>query len=204
MPASCKSLLRARRRGVTHDIPPSRSLFLSHQIQLGFYLRDAKVQAVISGDLSGRIVHPALVHLAQLVGAFLWKLHHKTEVLIVSEDMEMLKVLGALEYPPDPVTLLVIYIVLGEYLYFKRQTEAGRLYLVKASQVMTAQELQLSTPNVHALLSMGEPDEDTKEFITAICQLTYIDKATMLVLGVPSFLDPEYDRQLRALTVSRE
>ena len=179
-----------------------RSHFLAHQVQLGFYLRDAKIQAVLSGDLSGRVVHPAVVHLAQMVGAFLWKVHHQTDVLILSEDIEMLKILNCLEYPPDSATLVMVYTVIGEYLLFKRQPDAARMYLVKATQVMSPQELQLCTPNLHTMLAMGEPDEDTKEFIAAISQLMYVDKASTMVMGMVPFLDAEYDEQIRTLSVS--
>ncbi|GJE98520.1 Zn(II)2Cys6 transcription factor domain-containing protein [Phanerochaete sordida] len=180
-----------------------RALFLSHQIQLGFYLRETKRQAVLAGDLSGRIVHPAVIHLAQLVGTYLWTLHHKTDVLVVSEDVELLKVLSALEYAPEPATLIMIYTVLGEYFLYKRQIEAGRPYLVKASKVLSFEDLQLSTPSLDALLVVGEPDEDTKEYLTALGQLAYIDKATSMVIGLTPFLDDEYEKQLQELALSQ-
>lgn len=179
-----------------------RSLFLDHQIQLGFYVREAKRQAVQSGDFSGRIVHPTVVYLAQLVGCFLWKLHYKTDALILSEDIELRNVLESLEtLPPDSTTMVMAYTVLGEYMYFKRQLELGRQYLVRASRVIALQDLQLSASKLSGLLGLGEPDEDTKEYLSALGQLCYIDKATSAVLCVPTFLDAEYDRELRNLTV---
>jgi hypothetical protein len=146
-------------------------------------------------------VHPVVVHLAQLVGAFLWRLRYKTEVFVVSEDTEMLRVLSCLDSPPEPVTLAMVYTVLGEYLFFKRQIEAGQLYLVKASQTMSSQELSQSTLDLDGLLSTNEPDEDTKEFIAVVTQLTYINKSAMMVLGLPTFLDEDYNHQLPSLLV---
>ncbi|EKM51825.1 uncharacterized protein PHACADRAFT_101816, partial [Phanerochaete carnosa HHB-10118-sp] len=144
-----------------------------------------------------------IIHLSQLVGIYLWKLHHKTDVLVVSEDVEMLKVLNALEYAPEPATLVTIYIVLGEYLLFKRQLDTGRQYLIKASNVMSLQDLQTSTPSLDALLMVGEPEEDTKEYLTALGQLTYVDKATSMVIGWTPFLDHEYEKQLKQLVLSQ-
>ncbi|KIP05150.1 hypothetical protein PHLGIDRAFT_164927 [Phlebiopsis gigantea 11061_1 CR5-6] len=179
-----------------------RTLFLNHQIQLGFYLRDTKWQAVRSGDLSGRVIHPAVVYVAQLVGCFLWKLRHKTDVLVLSEDIEIRNVLNAVEaLPPDPATLVMIYTVLGEYLLFKQQRELGRDYLVRASRVLAPQDLQLAAPSLEGLSSHTEPDEDTKEYLSAMAQLLYIDKATSMVLRLPFFLNAEYDRQLRSITI---
>lgn len=185
------------------SLSASRALFLSHHLQLGFYLRETKRQAVLAGDFSGRVVHPAVVHLAQLIGAFLWKQHHKTDVLILSEDVELFNVLSALEYPAEPSTLVMVYIVLGEYLLFKRQIEAGRQYLVKSSKVISLQDLQMSTPSLGALLAVGEPNEDTKEYLTVLAQMAYIDKSTSMVIGFTPFLDSEYERRLKELAVRR-
>lgn len=182
--------------------PLRRCLFLDHQIQLGFYLRDAKLQAVKCGDVSGRVAHPALVYLAQLIGGFLWRLHHNTDEPLDGDEVELRNILRSLEYPPDPATLVVIYILLGEYLLFKKQLDIGRQYLIRASQVLPIEDLQLSMPNMSAMLSVDEPDEDTKEYISALAQLSYIDKATSMVLNFPPFLEVEYDRQLKALSVS--
>lgn len=143
-----------------------------------------------------------MVYLAQLVGCFLWKLRYKTDVLVLSEDLELRNVLDAVEaLPPDPTTLVMIYTVLGEYLLFKRQIELGREYLVRASRVLAAQDLQLAAPSLEGLISCTEPDEETKEYLSTMGQLLYIDKATSMVLRLPFFLNAEYDRQLRSITV---
>ena len=129
-------------------------------------------------------------------------MHYKAEVLVISEDIELHNVLESLEaLPPDPATLVMIYTVLGEFLYFKRQLEAGRQYLVRASRVIPLHELQMVSSKMGGMLGLSEPDENTKEYLSALGQLCYLDKATSTVLCVPTFLDPEYDKQLRNLTV---
>lgn len=179
-----------------------RTLFLNHQTQAGFYLRDSKWQAVKDGDFSGTVVHRSVVHLAQLVGSMLWKRHHKTDVFLISEDAELRSILNALEDPPDSATLVMIYTLLAWCFLFQRQLEVGREYLMKASQVVTIQNLQLTPPCMDAMLVLGEPDEDTKEFLTSMAQLLYMDKAAVMVLGMSTLLDAEYDRQLKTLSVS--
>ncbi len=179
-----------------------RSTFLAHNVQLGLYLRDSKWKAVKEGDYSGRDVHPALVHLAQLIGGTLWKMHNKSDLLIIQEDVELQNVLRALEEPSDPSTQLLVYCLLAWYAFFIRNIEEANKYLVKGLQVILDHNLGLTMPGTETILPMEEPDEDVKEQITAMSQLLYLDKAATIVLNTPSVFDDNYDRQIKALPVS--
>ncbi|KAJ3520271.1 hypothetical protein NM688_g9187 [Phlebia brevispora] len=176
-----------------------RSMFLAHNVQIGIYLRESKWKAVKEGDFSGEIVHPTMVHLAQLIGGALWRMTHKEGAVIVSEELELRNALSALTNPPEPATQVSINCLLAWYFLFKRQLEDGRAYLVKAYQIVADFGLQLSPTAADAMTPMSEPDEDTKELITALSQLLYLDKAGIIVLSMPSVLNDEYDRQVKAL-----
>ncbi|KIP09139.1 hypothetical protein PHLGIDRAFT_347915 [Phlebiopsis gigantea 11061_1 CR5-6] len=177
-----------------------RSLFLNHQTQIGFYLREAKWQAVKNGDFSGLVVHRGLVHLSQLLGSLLWRIHHKTEVLVLSEAVEMQNLLNALEYPPDPATLVMMYTVLAWYHLYERKLEIGRQYLSKAVDVIMLNNLQFAMQPIDVMLSLEEPDENTKEYLTSMCQLLYMDKAAKIVLQMAPLMDATFDTQFRTLT----
>lgn len=181
----------------------SRSTFLAHNVQIGVYLRESKWNAIKEGDYSGKAVHPAMLHLAQLIGGVLWRIHNKTDSLIINEDVELRNAIGAIEStPPDPATLLSIDCLLAWYHLFKRRVDEGRVYLVKAYQVVVEYGLQLAAPAPDSVTPLIEPDEDTKEVITALSQLLYLDKAGIIVLSMPSVLNDDYDRQVKNLPVS--
>ena len=179
----------------------SRSLFLNHQAQMGLYLRETKWQAVKDGDFSGRFVHPSMVHLSQLVGSLLWRLHRKTEVLVVSESEELQSLLTALEYPPDASTLVSIYTILSWYFLWERRLEIGQEYLTKAMDIIILHNLQMSSQTIDPILALEEPDEDQKEHVTALCQRMYMDKAATMILGMAPLMGPVFDSQFKSLAV---
>ena len=164
-------------------------------------MREAKWKAVKEGDHSGQVVHPALIHLAQLIGGVLWRMHNKTDSLIIHEEVELRNALRALDQRPDPSTLLSIDCLLAWYFLYRRQVDEGRSYLVRAYQVVVDYGLQLIPPGPDTVTGIVEPDEDTKELITALSQLLYLDKAGIIVLSMPSVLNDDYDRQVKALSV---
>ncbi|KAK0468433.1 uncharacterized protein EV420DRAFT_1504407 [Desarmillaria tabescens] len=51
------------------DLTPMREIFFSYRAQLGVCLSDEKLFAVSRGDVSNTVVHPVMVHVAQLWGA---------------------------------------------------------------------------------------------------------------------------------------
>ncbi|GJE95122.1 hypothetical protein PsYK624_113030 [Phanerochaete sordida] len=177
-----------------------RALFLKHQIQFGFYLRESKLNAIRSGDFSGRVIHPALVHAAQLLGSLLWRVHTKTPVTVINEDVEIGAVLNSLGNPPDPITLVIVYGLLAWYNLYLRQVDLGRDYLAKAAQVIVSRNMMVIPPWMNDVLAIEEPDDDVKEYVTVVGQYVYKNKVAHMVLGLPSHLDEEYDQQVKSLT----
>ena len=59
------------------EVCPSRAAFVQHVPQYGCVLSDEKMQAVLAGDLSGLIVHPAFTYLAQLLGCLMWQIQRQ-------------------------------------------------------------------------------------------------------------------------------
>jgi hypothetical protein len=154
---------------------------------------------VEAGDVSGRIVHPAIIHVSQLLGSLLWRTQQKTEVLVVSEDVELQSLLQALQNTPDPATLVMIYTLVSWYFYYQRHLRSGAQYLGEAAKVVLSHNLEFSPERT---LTLGEPGEDTKEYITALTQLLYMDRNAATVLDAKLLLNPEYEKQFKELSVS--
>lgn len=175
---------------------------MAHTAQVGIWLRESKLKAIKEGDYSGKVVHPALIHLAQLIGGVFWLMHSRSDALIINEEIELRNTQRALDHLPDPATMLSIYCLLAWYHLYKRQLEDGRNMLVKGYQHVMEYDLQLVKPRPDAVTNLAEPDDDTKEVLVGLSQLLYLDKAAMIVLNMPSVLNDEYDRQVKALPVS--
>lgn len=178
-----------------------RALFLKHQIQFGFHLRESKIDAIRNGDFSGRVIHPAMVHAAHLLGSLLWRVHTRTPVSVINEDVEIGAILNSLSDPPEPITLIIVYYLLAWYNLYLRQVDIGREYMGKAAQVIISHNMQLIPPHISDVLALEEPDDDTKEYITTMGQFTYMNRVGHMILGLPSFLSTEYDRQVKSLSI---
>ena len=76
----------------------SRAAFVQHVPQYGCVLSDEKMQAVLAGDLSGLIVHPAFTYLAQLLGCLMWQIQRQMFMFPQVEYEQLQLLLLALFY----------------------------------------------------------------------------------------------------------
>ena len=96
----------------------------------------------------------------------------------------------------------MLYTLLSWYFLFERRLDTGRQYLIKATDVVTLNDLRFSSQTMDAMIALEEPDEDTKEYLTALSQRLYMDRAATIVLGMAPLMNLEYDKQFKALSVS--
>jgi hypothetical protein len=179
-----------------------RALYLAHNLTVGSYLRPSKYRAIESGDLSGAMVHPALVHLSVLLGGIFSTMQYGVGPPNTDPDTLMqLATQSMVQQQPEPVTLVMIYCLISWYLFFKRNLTEAQAYLSKAHNVTQQYHLKMPQPNLLSILDLHQPDDDTKEMVTALCQMVYLDKAAELVLKLPPVLPEDFDTQLKKLPV---
>ncbi|KAI0341681.1 hypothetical protein BDW22DRAFT_1485146 [Trametopsis cervina] len=179
-----------------------RALYIAHSATLGVYLRSSKCQAIKAGDISGTVVHPAVVHLALLLGGIFWHMYPSATLSAVNEEAELQRAIQSLyTHPPDPVTLVMVYCTLAWYTFFNRRLSEGQAWVIKAHEAARQHHLRILPEDVAAIIELNQPNEDTKEMIATICQLVYFDKAATLVLKLPSGLETEFDQQLKQLSM---
>lgn len=142
------------------------------------------------------------MHLAHLIGNVLYKTHYQTMSITVDPQSELQHAYSALHNPPDPATLVVIHCLFAWYFLFERDMDTGFGHLRNAYAVITEHELQFTTTTLEAVLTFTEPDEATKEHVSALCQLLYLEKAAQIVIGVDGFVSPGIDQQLKDVVVS--
>ena len=183
----------------------SRSVFLAHGMQLGVSMTSVKMDALIRGDITGAVVHPSIIHIAHLWGTALSGKYH-VPAHVDEEIMHFGLVFEALDkMPPNIVTLLQVYSLMGLYFLFKRDISRGREFLLKASNVVLQYNLHIRSPGKHRsgdcmaspLVVATEIDEE----MNALCQLLYIDKVSNLLLNLPPFLGHQLDTDFRMILV---
>ena len=151
------------------------------------------------------MVHPSIIHVAHLWGTTLSGKYH-VPARVEEEIMHFGLVFEALDrMPPNIVTLLQVYSLMGLYFLFKRDISRGREFLLKASNVVLQYNLHIRSPGkprsgdcmASPLVVATEIDEE----MNALCQLLYIDKVSNLLLNLPPFLDHQLDTDFRAILV---
>lgn len=178
-----------------------RATFLSHNVQVGIYLRPSKWKAVKEGDCTGEHVHPAFIHLAQLIGGMLLNVTLQTQVYSATEELDFQNALRAFDTFTDPITMLQLCCLLSFYSFFKGRLTEGSEYIAKGLQVAREYTLQFAPAGMGSVLSLVEPDDDMKEQVLALSELAYLDKASGIVLKMPSVLKGEFDKSLRDIPV---
>ena len=139
--------------------------------------------------------------MALLIGGKIYTSVSRETQLMLDEEAEVERALRSLDKQPDPVSLLTIYCLIAWFLFFKRRIPDAQAYLSKAYAVVVQYGLSLNVQDYDGMLNPGEPTEDMKEWVTALCELAYLDKAATLVLKVQPLLPSDFDRQLKLLPV---
>ena len=200
----CKFFVPAtEHHSLIHPLNLRHSVFHAHSIALGIYLRPAKWEALEKGDLSGAVVHPAMVYLSLLTGGVYYLIQKGVTQFPVDLELQLHHALATMEQErPDPVTLVQIYCLIAWYVFFKRDFPEAQTYLSKCWDVVRLNHLRIAYPIMNTILGLGEPDHETQEQITALCQMVYLDKSAELVLKIPPVLPKEFDEQVDKIPVS--
>ncbi|KAJ7118920.1 hypothetical protein C8R44DRAFT_789641 [Mycena epipterygia] len=182
-----------------------RKMFLSKGSQIGFMLPAHKLSAIAAGDMSGKVVHPVLVHVCHLWGYMLdYQQQNNTWTYAPDnnsdEVAQMRLVLGSLAGmlgpAPNPVTTLLTYFSVSLYFFHKGDFNRGQEFLTVASNTAMTHDLDLA-----ALANIpveGEnkgmyslyPLTDADELRSAYSHLIYLGTSAQVVLTAPPVIDP--------------
>ncbi|KAI0362018.1 hypothetical protein OH77DRAFT_1416218 [Trametes cingulata] len=186
---------------VPQGLEEFRSVFAEHTRQCGCVLSSEKLQAILAGDVSGRVVHPAFTYVAQLLGCLLWQVQRHIFVFPHTE-YEQLQLLWAALESADPVTEIQIRYLLAIYFLLKKHMEEGEEQLSTAVRVALQHRLAFPTgSDEFDPLLMTEATPEQAELISTLSQLVYLDRCSALVFRVPTRLDESYDDGFRAVSI---
>ncbi|KAK0190869.1 hypothetical protein F5146DRAFT_1046102 [Armillaria mellea] len=182
------------------DLTPMRDIFFSHRAQLGVCLSDEKLFAVGRGDVSNAVVHPVMVHVAQLWGALVQE--ESSYFRTLTENMQLQSVLDYLNDAREvlpPATSLQAHGIVSLYYFTKGDLYKGREYLLKSAHLLMRYDLHLvrtsPSPNNDTITVPSSDDE-----IGAILQVYYMDKAAHVQFHVPCLFHPDLDSELYSLS----
>ncbi|KAK0453716.1 hypothetical protein EV421DRAFT_1765967 [Armillaria borealis] len=182
------------------DLTPMRDIFFSHRAQLGVCLSDEKLFAVRRGDISNAVVHPIMIHVAQLWGALVQE--ESSYFRTLTETMQLQSVLDYLNDSREilpPTTSLQAHGIVSLYYFTKGDLYKGREYLLKSAHLLMRYDL-------HLVRSSRSPNNDTitipstEDEIGAILQVYYMDKAAHVQFHVPCLFHPDLDSELYLLS----
>ncbi|KAK0206628.1 hypothetical protein DFS33DRAFT_1315881 [Desarmillaria ectypa] len=183
------------------DLTPMREIFFSCRAQLGVCLSDEKLFAISRGDVSNTVVHPVMVHVAQLWGALVQE--ESSYFRTITESMQLQSVLDYLNDSREilpPATSIQAHGIISLYYFTKGDLYKGREYLLKSAHLLMRHDLHLvrsprSTSNNDTVTIPATEDE-----IGAILQVYYMDKAAHIQFHVPCLFHAELDSELYLLS----
>jgi hypothetical protein len=103
------------------------------------YFSFAKQQAILLGDLSNTFVHPFFVHLAHLVGCFLYQERRKNNFLSSARAIHLqlvYKSLATIKEEDDPLTLAQAYACMSVGCLYIPDTRLTKLYIAKCAEIV--------------------------------------------------------------------
>ncbi|KAG7449352.1 uncharacterized protein BT62DRAFT_929321 [Guyanagaster necrorhizus] len=183
------------------DLSPMREIFFSHRAQLGVCLSDEKLFAVSRGDLSNSVVHPVMVHVAQLWGSLVQE--ESSYFRMLTESMQLQSVLDYLNDSREilpPTTSLQAHGIISLYYFTKGDVFKGREYLLKSAHLLMRHDLHLVRSSHPTLSNDTITIPATEDEIGAILQVFYMDKAAHVQFRVPCLFHPELDSELYLLS----
>ncbi|KAF7312630.1 Zn(2)-C6 fungal-type domain-containing protein [Mycena indigotica] len=210
--------------GYDYEYNESRVNLVSQHL----HLSPSKLSALAQGDLSGRAIHPTLVHAIDLLSclsspppqpfpeyefepsAAAWGLD--------SRETELLSLVRAalaplsLEAAPDAVTSVQLHVLLHAYYSLKRDfgsalgciSGAGSVLVGQAGTIALRGGFCSMMGNIN--LDCGsDQDGEAEEVRAALAQVVFLDIQAQLVHGAPSSLDGEvYERFRGVMTLHND
>lgn len=185
-------------------VPPSltvvrsRETYFKHAWQYGCMLSEEKMEAILVGDLSGTVVHPAITHMSVLLGCRMWQIQRHEFIPDTIENEQLPHIFSALENM-DPVTETLVRYILAVYYLLKKQMEDAENQLLMAADVVHRN--QLNFPSNPVDLLQLEPNDEQVELISVLSQLIYLDRCSSFFFGAPTRLHKRFDEDLKNLSV---
>ncbi|KAI1795941.1 hypothetical protein LXA43DRAFT_990161 [Ganoderma leucocontextum] len=178
-----------------------RATWAIHATQYGCVLSDEKMQAVLSGDLSAMIVHPAFTYLGQLIGCIMWQIQRHTFIFPQVEYEQLQLLLCALE-DIDPVSEIQARYLLTIYYLLKKQIGDGEEQLCLAVDVVRRHNIRFPMlSDIFDSLQMQEATPEQVELVGILAHLIYVDRCSSVVFRVPTRLDKGFDDALRNIAL---
>jgi hypothetical protein len=179
-------------------------MFLAKRSQFGFALPAHKLCAITTGDLSGTVVHPVLVHVCHLWGYMLdyYERNHtwsygpdKNGDEVAQIRLILGSLAGMLGPAPDPVTTMMTYISVSLYFFHKNDFSRAQEFLTVAGDTAMKHDLDLAAL---ASAPTGEDDknmfsilplDDAGELRSTFSHLIYVAVSAQVVLSLPPVID---------------
>lgn len=176
-------------------------MFLAKRFQFGFALPSHKLSALTSGDLSGTVVHPVLVHVCHLWG-YMLDYYERNGTWTYAPDengdevAQMRLILGGLAGmlgpAPNPVTAVMTYLSVSLYFFHKSDFSRGQEFLTVAGDTVLKNDLDLAAlanvPEGKGAFSI-HPLDDAGELRSVFSHLIYTATAAEVVLTAPTMID---------------
>lgn len=194
-----------------------RRLFMENGVVLGQSATREKWHAVLIGDTSWTVVHPALVHIAQLFGARIVN-RLRPHMQPLDEDTHLNVALMLLSMPPmtvaDAITHIQCCCLLSVHYMKAPDIATAREWILKADTIVRQFDLHITPPmqgqersNPRDYLGEDCPyrllvaidDDDEKRDV--LCQLLYIDSVCSLRMRLPPLLTPQLRQEFETLLV---
>lgn len=182
---------------------------------MGLRMIPAKLDAILRGDLSGRIVNPIFIHIAHLVGCLWYQSDAEEQVDPALEDSYYHTVLECLadEDHLAPLDNIQSCALVGTYFFLKLRFDDGWGMGRKANDVIVRYNLCITVPDQEAIVSLRARStaygayghlkalDEADEERSALCNLLYLDKGSDMLVSMPVASEQRLDEEFRALAV---
>ena len=157
------------------------------------------MQAILAGDTSGAIVHPAFTYIAQLLGCHMWQLQRRMMMFDAVEARQEILLVHALQHI-DPISEIQVRYQFACFLLLRQRMEEGEQQLVIAAHVV--QRHCLNFPIPPQIMHTHDISQTEAELITGLAHFMYLDRCSSFVFRVPMRLDKSFDQTFDTVTVS--
>lgn len=172
------------------DFSCSRLCFLSHRLSFGVYFPHDKREALIAGDMSGKLIERFYVHFSHLAGCqFYQELRGGYNLLqIQASHLRLtLEALGSMREEDDPFSFARAHFFLGMAHAYTQGFRQARHYYRIAMDIIRRHGIRFVTMSTGgAVKNLMEPLEEVHERAGILAHMVYLANHIYL-LGKPDF-----------------
>jgi hypothetical protein len=181
-------------------------------MKFGLQITEAQATPILNGDITGRIVDPALVHVASLLGFILWKAD-KSTIDVSGEHLarEAQEAVDSINARPsiDPTAVQALCCFVAYNILCDNKIDA-EIYLGKAVNAVTKMDALSPTGRVGDSTEPPPFPEDgtiwlansAKRWKAAFNQLLFMERSSTMALNSPLLMKVDVESQLPAVEVS--